>query len=273
MNLEEDYEPDKAGPIVGLARSPHYFHSGYNDLIISGLVGIRPRADDTLEINPIAPADSLTYFRLQDVIYHGRTVAVQWDTDGSRYGQGAGLRVEVDDQVVATSSTLSRVTAPITSADAPAINRSQIAKSVQLQRGQTPSGSASSGTDAENLHDAIDGRVWFFAEVANGWNSDATSAASTQFYSIDFGGATSLTGCELAFYDDGDTFAVPTDYDILRYDNDAWVKIQGDGAFGDAALANGITRVSWPELSTTQLRVSFPQAAGKRTRLVEFKAF
>jgi hypothetical protein len=32
--------------------SEHYFHSGYVDLIITGLVGLRPRDDDTIEIHP-----------------------------------------------------------------------------------------------------------------------------------------------------------------------------------------------------------------------------
>ena len=35
--------------------SEHYFHSGYTDLIITGLVGLRPRADDSLEVAPLAP--------------------------------------------------------------------------------------------------------------------------------------------------------------------------------------------------------------------------
>lgn len=162
LDLEEDYEPDKAGPIVGLARSHHYFHSGYNDLIISGLVGIRPRADDTLEVNPMIPAGSdISYFRLQDVIYHGRSVAVQWDANGSRYGQGAGLKVEIDGQVVASSASLSRLTANIPKRAAPAINRSKIAKSVQLAGNQFPRGSASNGQNAGKIADAIDGRIWF----------------------------------------------------------------------------------------------------------------
>ena len=50
LNLQEDYYPDKAGEIVGLSRSHHYFHSGYVDLIMNGLVGIRPRADDVIEV-------------------------------------------------------------------------------------------------------------------------------------------------------------------------------------------------------------------------------
>jgi hypothetical protein len=38
-------------------------------------------------------------------------------------------------------------------------------------------------------------------------------------------------------------------------------------------VANGITNVSWNELITSKLMLSFTQAAGKKTRLVEFKAF
>jgi len=49
-----------------------------------------------------------------------------------------------------------------------------------------------------------------------------------------------------------------------------WEKIEGDG---DELVANGVTNVKWDELSTSKLMVSFTQAAEKKTRLVEFKAF
>lgn len=271
LNLQEDYEPDKTGAIVGLARSPHYFHSGYIDLIISGLVGIRPRADNTLEINPLIPAGSdISYFRLQDITYHGNSIAIEWDSTGSRYGRGAGLKVEVDGVVVVSAATIQRLTATITKGTPPAIIRNNITKSTQLYRDQYPKGSASSGTAAENLHDAIDGRTWFFPELPNGWNSDAQSVDSTQWYTIDFGTSTSLSGCTLAFYDDGATFIAPPTYDILQLVNGAWVKIYG---YGETLLANGITNVQWSAVNTNQLRVAFPQKAGKRVRLVEFKAF
>src|SRR5262252_5827324 len=35
--------------------SEHYFHSGFCDLVITGLVGLRPRDDDTIEVSPLAP--------------------------------------------------------------------------------------------------------------------------------------------------------------------------------------------------------------------------
>ncbi|TKX20774.1 F5/8 type C domain-containing protein [Elsinoe australis] len=270
LDLEEDYEPDKPGPIVGLARSHHYFHSGYVDLIISGLIGIRPRADDTLEVNPlISTGSDITYFRLQDVAYHGHILTVQYDRDGSRYNQGAGLRVEIDGQEAATSGTLERVTAPISRGTPSAITR-RIAKSTQLYRTDFPKGSVSSGQDAERIHDAIDGRVWFYPEQPQGWDSDATPEDSDQWYTIDFGAPTQVSAAELAFFVDGDDFDLPTYYDILRYDGTNWIKIYG---FGENLIGNGIVNVNWDELTTNQIRVQFGQKANKRTRLAEFKIF
>jgi hypothetical protein len=271
LDLEEDYEPDKPGPIVGLPRSHHYFHSGYNDLIISGLVGIRPQADNSIVVNPMLPSNSdISYFRLQDVSYHGHTVAVQWDADGSHYGQGAGLMVEVDGKKVASAKTLQQVTANISSAPASTIDRSRIAKSVQLNTTQYPMGSASSGNNTANIHDAIDGRIWFFPELPNGWNSNATAGDSQQWYAIDFGNSTTLSSAELAFFADDDEYALPSDYVVSSWVDGDWAKIEGDG---DELVANGVTNVKWDELSTSKLMLSFTQAAGKKTRLVEFKAF
>jgi hypothetical protein len=271
LDLEEDYEPDKPGPIVGLPRSHHSFHSGYNDLIISGLVGIRPQADNSIVVNPMLPSNSdISYFRLQDVSYHGHTVAVQWDADGSHYGQGAGLMVEVDGKKVASAKTLQQVTANISSAPASTIDRSRIAKSVQLNTTQYPMGSASSGNNTANIHDAIDGRIWFFPELPNGWNSNATAGDSQQWYAIDFGNSTTLSSAELAFFADDDEYALPSDYVVSSWVDGDWAKIEGDG---DELVANGVTNVKWDELSTSKLMLSFTQAAGKKTRLVEFKAF
>jgi hypothetical protein len=271
LDLEEDYEPDKPGPIVGLPRSHHYFHSGYNDLIISGLVGIRPQAGNSIVVNPMLPTNSdISYFRLQDVPYHGHTIAVQWDADGSHFGQGAGLTVELDGKKVASAATLQSVTAAVPLAPASKIDRSRIAKSIQLNTTQYPKGSASSGNNAANIHDAIDGRIWFWPELPNGWTSDATTKVSQQWYAIDFGKDTTLTGAELAFYTDGNDIALPSNYVVSSWVNGQWKKIVGNG---DQLLANGITNVKWSTLTTSKLQLSFTQAAGKKTRLVEFKAF
>ena len=74
LDLEEDYDPDAGKPIVGLARSNHYSHSTYVDLVLNGLVGIRPRADNVLEVNPLVPVDGekhIRYFAVEHLAYHG----------------------------------------------------------------------------------------------------------------------------------------------------------------------------------------------------------
>ncbi|RJG54947.1 glycogen debranching protein [Sphingobium terrigena] len=271
LDLEEDYHPETGEPIVGLDRSHHYFHSGFNDLILTGLVGIRPRADDVLEVNPLLPdaADSqaLGWFRVQDVPYHGHQIAVTWDADGSHYRRGKGLAIEVDGRQVARRDTLGRIEIPLPRAPTPAIVR-PINRAVQLVRGQFPIGSASSNSDAENVHDAIDGRTWFFPELANGWSS--APAPAQQYYAIDLGQPTDLSHAELAFFADGQRFAVPRAYRLQAWIADRWQDVAKPKS---SPVANGVTPLRWPAIRTSKVRLLLTQASGKATRLVEFKLF
>lgn len=91
-------------------RSRYYNHSTYADLLITGVIGLIPRADDVVEINPLLPADTWDWFCLDGVKYHGHMLTVIWDKDGSRYGRGAGLRVLADGKEIARSATLERIT-------------------------------------------------------------------------------------------------------------------------------------------------------------------
>lgn len=80
----------------------------------------------------IAVADtSMTYVRVNKILYHRREIVVQRDVDGSRYGE-VGVRVEVDGIVVASSSALTRLEVPVPREAAPDIKR-PIAGSVHLQ--------------------------------------------------------------------------------------------------------------------------------------------
>jgi predicted GH43/DUF377 family glycosyl hydrolase len=93
-------------------RGKDYNHSTYCDLVIRGLVGLRPRSDETVEVNPLAPS-SWSYFCLDQIRYHGRWLTILWDKSGERYHRGAGLRVLADGKEIAVSETLRRVTAPL----------------------------------------------------------------------------------------------------------------------------------------------------------------
>jgi hypothetical protein len=90
-------------------RSRYYNHSTFNDLIITGVVGLRPRLDGTVEVNPLLPAGKWDYFCLDGILYHGHSLTILWDKSGTRYNQGRGLRVLVDGREVGHSDTLTRL--------------------------------------------------------------------------------------------------------------------------------------------------------------------
>lgn len=267
LDLEEDYHPETGRPIVGLPRSHHYFHSGYIDLILSGLVGIRPRADDVLEVNPLLPGKGgLRWFRVQDVPYHGHLVSITWDVSGRHYGR-RGLTVEVDAQAVAHSRSLQRITVPITRVAPPTVAR-PINRAVQLVRGEFPKPSASSNTEAEALHEAVDGRVWFYAEAPNGWSSSASQAQ--QWFALDLGLRRTLSRAELAFFVDGHRFAAPLSYRFQIMTPQGWHDI---AARSRPVVPNGVTASSWDAVPVGKIRVLLTQAPGMAIRLVELKLF
>jgi hypothetical protein len=94
-------------------RGKDYNHSTYSDLIITGLAGLRPRPDNTIEVNPLAPAAAWDWLCLDNVLYHGRIITILWDGTGRKYGKDKGLRVYADGREIARSDTLGRVTSKL----------------------------------------------------------------------------------------------------------------------------------------------------------------
>ena len=111
--IDESLNPDTGNWIPTADDPPHgkdYNHSTYCDLVISGLVGLRPRGDNILEVNPLIPEGTWDYFSLDNVLYHGKTITILYDKTGKRYGRGKGFRVFADGKLVAGSKSLQRVT-------------------------------------------------------------------------------------------------------------------------------------------------------------------
>lgn len=91
-------------------RSRYYNHSTFNDLIITGLAGLRPRADDTVEVNPQIPADQWDWWCLDRVPYHGKLLTIIWDKTGEKYQRGPGLIILQDGEVIGYSEELEKIT-------------------------------------------------------------------------------------------------------------------------------------------------------------------
>lgn len=97
----------------GVERGKDYNHSTFCDLIITGLIGLRPRADDMVEVNPLVPDDKWDFFCLDRVPYHGRMLTILYDRTGDKYGKGSGLRILADGKEIGHSPTMQRLIAPL----------------------------------------------------------------------------------------------------------------------------------------------------------------
>jgi hypothetical protein len=281
-DLQEDYNPDTGAPIVGLARSHHYNHSTYVDLILSGLIGVRPRSDNVLEINPLLLAESgqgtrtIRYFALQNLVYHGHDVSVVYDQDGTRYHAGKGLSVFVDGRRAAGPSPLSRiqVNLPLTPGRPVATQHRPDDVAVNVGVPGFPAATASSSISPESTTEAIDGRLWFFPEISNGWSPAATASGDVSWYSIDFGQSRKIASVEAYFRGDESSYKPPRDYTVQYKAKDGWEDVPEQRHDPLKPIANGRNRVTFPVIDTTALRIVFqgPKAPAE-LQLIEVEAF
>jgi hypothetical protein len=83
-----------------------YNHSTYNDVLIGELLGIVPRSDEVLEIDPLLPAGALDRFVLDGQAYHGHRVSLRWDKGGP---QGRRFEVWIDGKPAGGAGELKRL--------------------------------------------------------------------------------------------------------------------------------------------------------------------
>lgn len=94
-------------------RSRYYNHSTFNDLVITGIVGLRPSEDNNLVVNPLVPEEKWDWFCLDNVLYHGKIITVVWDKEGTKFGKGKGLSLWVNGKKVSSSLKLEKISGKI----------------------------------------------------------------------------------------------------------------------------------------------------------------
>lgn len=91
------WEPHQASSRPKPSEISHDFHSMYCSLIVEGAVGLTPRSDEKIELQPAA--SNWTYFLLDRLRYHGHDLTIVWDQpDGkvhySGYPEGFSLYID-----------------------------------------------------------------------------------------------------------------------------------------------------------------------------------
>lgn len=77
----------------GRERGKDYNHSTFCDLLLSGLLGIRPDGSGGLTADPIVP-DDWNDFRVSGLSYEGRRYTLTFDRTGKKYAKGVSALAE-----------------------------------------------------------------------------------------------------------------------------------------------------------------------------------
>ncbi len=258
--------------------SEDYNHSTFNDNVISGLIGLRGRPDDILSVNPLAPA-RWDYFALENAPYHGHNVTVLWDRTGSRYSQGAGLRVYVDGRLSASRRTLGALAVFV----GPPIRQDRVCRiadiavnSQSVSYGPQPVATYQGYQPGilDNVWHAIDGVVFRTGIPENTRWTTYSSPNATDSFGVNFQRDVTVQGVNLVFYDDGGGVRVPASYDLQYWTGSAWASIPSQTRTNSRAVANAPNEIDFPALTTSQIRVVAPNAGGGAGwGLSEFQAF
>ncbi|KAF2722626.1 hypothetical protein K431DRAFT_283762 [Polychaeton citri CBS 116435] len=197
-----------------LGHSDHYMHSTNCDIIITELLGLVPRSDDILQVDPIVPSD-WTYFALENVPYHGFLITVVYDRNGDRYNVGSGLTIYANGKKIHNDTALSAtVQLPSTrsvqsnfdSASAPidvniAVN--PLTLFPDRQASAWPRANASYTWQNDDPYRAIDGFIFYDEDPDNRWtNFDADGAHVNDTLTIQLQRPHEITGVALAIFTD-----------------------------------------------------------------------
>ncbi|OWK38864.1 hypothetical protein FRUB_06369 [Fimbriiglobus ruber] len=252
--------------------SEHYFHSSFCDLVITGLVGLKVRDDDTLEVHPLAPAE-WDYFALDDVPYRGRTVSIVWDRTGTRYGKGAGFRLYVGGKEVAAAAKLEPLTAvlPPTTPVVPAAR--PINYAANNDGTLFPRAIASFTGAAGNLSQLNDGNYWYHVCPPNRWTCEG-SKAEADWCGIDFGTPRSIDTVKLYFlHDQNGVTRAPESYHLEAWDGAAWKEIPAQARVPAVPVGRQANVVTFPRVETARVRAVLTHRRGAKSGLSEFEAW
>ncbi|KAI1824093.1 Six-hairpin glycosidase [Xylaria intraflava] len=254
---ESHYPFENAWSADTTNHSEHYDHSTNNDDVITGLLGIIPQPDNTLQISPIVPSN-WTYFALENLPYHGHLVTVLYDEDGSRYGVGPGLSVFVDGANAHRGSHPSAVVSippPVLPGESPvniAANPAGL--------GHYPTANATFTYVADWSYKAIDGVVYYDQVPDDRW-TNYLSPNDNDTLTVSFARPHNVSSVTLALYSDiarGGSVDLPAKIEV--YGSSGLIKSVGRTT---NLLANDYNEITFDAVETTFIAVNMYRKSSK----------
>lgn len=256
----------------GYNHSEHYFHSSFNDLVITGLVGLHPRDDEVLEVRPLAP-ESWPYFALDNVPYRGHRISILWDRDGTRYKRGKGLRLFANAQEIAASDKLRPLSAKLPASQEPAVSTTTpVNFAVNNDGTYFPRVSVSYAHPRTPPARLVDGNYWYHRDPPNRWTCEGSPNSSDSVV-IDFGMERSIHTVKLYFLDDGKGVVPAARFDLESWSGTEWKAIPTQTRTPEKPTGHRANIVRFPALATAKIRAVFHHAPEGKTGLTEFEAW
>lgn len=260
--VAEAHHPDEDRWIYdGRGHSEDYNHSTFNDIVLSGLLGIRPQPDDSVRIAPQVPA-SWNHFAVENLAYHGHNLTVVWDRDGTAYGHGKGFRVWVDGTQRLYRQSPADVTVGLVSR-APVAQPILVDDAANVAETGYPAAQASYTWPGDKAVDAIDGQDFHLDVPSTRWTTYGSPNAS-DWLAVDLGAATRVSDVRIDFYDDGGGVRTPSSYELQQQLPDGtWQDVPGQHRTPAAPVGRAVNRIVIdPPVTTDRLRVVTSRADG-----------
>lgn len=259
--VAEAHDPDRdAWSYDGPDHSEDYNHSTYTDLVLSGLIGLRPQSGTTLRVQPLTTS-TWDHFAAENVPYHGHDVTVLWDRDGNHYGQGAGMRLYVDGRLVQAAPTLRATTIDVGPTRLPRSGHLVDDAANPLRTGY-PRPITSYTWPNDNPWNALDGKVWYDEVPENTRWTNYASPNASDFYGVDFGVPVPVGDLRWYGYDDGGGVKPAAAYRLEYWTGSAWQEVPGQVRAPANPVGNGVNRVTFPTLTTSRVRLVFTNPPG-----------
>ena len=271
--VAEAHHPDEDRWIYdGRGHSEDYNHSTYNDIVLSGLLGIRPQRGDTVQIAPLVP-DTWDHFAVENLAYHGHNLTVLFDRDGSHYGQGTGLRIWVDGVLKHQQSTLVKTTVAVggpVRAELPDL----VDDAANVAETGYPKATASYTWSGDKAVDAIDGQDFHLDVPSTRWTT-YRSPNRSDWLQVDLGAATPISDVRIIFYDDGGGVRTPDTYQLqYQHSDGTWQDLPGQRHEPVTPVGRAVNRILIdPPVTTDRLRVVTSRADGGAVGITALQAW
>ena len=268
--IAESHDPDRPQWTELRPIGFHYFHSSFVDLVLTGVVGLRPRRDNRLEINPLAPPE-WDFFAAENILYHGRKLTIFWDRDGTRYGRGEGLQVLVDGRVLTRSKQLTRLILSLPEEQTVVRSVTEFNFAVNAEAEPFPLALASHHHPDDPPSNAVDGSIWFDAEPSKRWTTRG-SVNRSQWFEIQFGRARTVHRVELFFCEDDFGVQPPMQTDLEYWQAGQWHSLPTP-LLSQPLKGRCSTTLNFAPISMERLRAKFLLRPHTACGLAQFQAW